>query len=341
MKKKILLLAFFSTLAAYTFGQSAAFIVARTKAAAYVQANGLKYNSKLNVYLGNNTAASGNSDIIHIFMFEDGNLLLAGYPTTATEKSKFQVHLFVQNTNASSYLLEYTGSYAPVLNVQNSNANPAAIQPAAPGPPPPPVINQLDFAVLGPFTNTLIVTLKQAPNPAGTYTTLTSTTIQIAKTIYASIGSGLVFTSLKSPGNIHTLRKPNGDTTLIADDNKSRILLTLGATFYPWGRNNLMLPGWGFKDRFGIVVATTIGTGTSNFQNLLVGGQYDFSIGGSLMAGLHYGRRQMISGVDYSSFQFGQTKFTGDLAAKEYMQGDIGFFIGLQLDSRIFSQIFK
>lgn len=340
MKLKILLIAFLSMFSGSLFAQSAAFIAARARASAYAASNGLVYNSKLNIFTGNNNVVAGSSDIIHIFIFEDGNLLLAGYPTTATEKSKFQVHLFVNNTNRNSYLLEYTGSYAPVLNIQNANTNPVApVAPLTPGVTPPPVIDQLDFAVLGPFTNTLVITLK---SDSGTgYTTLSSTTIKIAKTIYASIGSGLIFTSLKSPGNVHTLRMPNGDTTLVGDDTKSRILLTLGATFYPWGRNTLMIPGWGFKDRFGIMVATSIGTGTSNFQNLLLGVQYDFSIGGSFVGGLHYGRRQMITGVDYSSFEFGKTKFTGDLAAKEYMQGGVGFFLGVQLDSRIFSQIFK
>ncbi|MFH6991758.1 hypothetical protein [Flavobacterium sp. FlaQc-48] len=314
--------------------QSAEFQAAQIAANAYVSSHGLEYQPKRNVFTGHN------DNVIHIFMFEDGNLLLAGYPTVATEKSKFQLHLFVQNTNASTFLLEYTGSYSPILNIQNGNSSPAPM-PAAGAVPPPIVISQLDFAILGPFTNTLVFTLKERASPGDSYNTLVSTTIQISKTFYASIGSGIVYTSLKDPSNIRKIPLGATDSTLVADNTKGRSLLTLMATFYPWGRNNLMMPEWNLKDRFGIVVGTTIGSDTSSFKNLLLGAQYDFSIGGSFIAGLHYGQRQKIIGVDYKDFKFGESKFEGDLESKKYTQGDLGLFFGVAIDSRIFSQIFK
>jgi hypothetical protein len=276
---------------------------------------------------------------LHIFLFEDGNLLLTGYPTTATEKSKFQVHIFVDKSKGGQFLLEYTGSFIPAFNIQMGST--PVIPPAVPGVIPPINIERLDFAVLGPFTGSLGLTIKKSTGGAAPFNAIASTTILISKTIYASIGSGIVFTTLKNPTGIKPLRLPSGDSTLVADDAKSRSVLTVMATFYPWGRNNLMMPSWSLKDRFGIVIGTTIGAGSSNFKDLFVGGQYDFAIGGSIVSGLHYGRRQMITGVDYKDFKFGETRFTGDLGTKSYMQGDIGFFIGVQMDSRIFSQIFQ
>jgi hypothetical protein len=299
------------------------FSAARIMAMNDITALGYRYDGKRNIYYSND-------ETIHIFIYEDGNLLVAGYPTTATEKSKYQVHLYVNSSNRSNYLLEYTGSYVPTLNIQNKNEVAAAA----------PTIVRVDFAIIGPFTSNLVLTIKKETNP-GTYQTLSSTTIQISKTIHASIGSGLIYSSLRDPENIRKVPYSGSDSTLVADDINGRGLLTLMATFYPWGRNNLMLNSNRFKDRFGIVIGTSIGSGTSNFKNFFLGAQYDFSIGGSIVAGLHYGRRQKITGLDYNEFEFGKTIFTGNLEDKKYMQWDPGFFIGLQVDSRIFSQIFK
>jgi hypothetical protein len=308
--------------------QNVDFIAAQNLANTYISSSNFTIDSKYNVI----TDANG---VIHIFIFEDGNLLIQGFPTTATQKSKFQVHLYVKSSNADSYLVDYIGNYIPSFNVQGTNGN--VIASAGPGASPPP--QRIDFAVAGPFTGNLVITLKHLTN--GNYNTLVSATIKIAKTIYASIGTGAVFTTLENPTNIKTLSLPSGDTTLNADDKNGRALLTIMATFYPWGRNDLLLPSWQFKDRFGIVVGTSIANGTSHFSDMFFGGQYDFAIGGSIVTGLHYGRVQKISGIDLKHFSFGTSKFTGDLESKKYMTWLPGFFLGLQIDSRIFSQLFS
>jgi hypothetical protein len=269
---------------------------------------------------------------IHIFVFEDGNLLVAGYPTTATEKNKYQVHLYRRTGNDNIYLLEYAGVYSPAFNIQNENAvTNAAV-----------AIERMDFAILGPFTNNLQLTVKSRPNKPGTsFNILSTTTIQIAKTIHASIGTGLIYTNLKNPSNIKQVPLPSSnDSTLIADDIHGKGLITLLATFYPWGRNTLMMPSNRFKDRFGVILGTAIAASSSNFRDIFFGGQYDFSIGGSIVGGVHYGRRQKISNLDYKDFKFGETKFAGNLNDRTYMDWDFGFFFGVQVDNRIFSQLF-
>ena len=88
-------------------------------------------------------------------------------------------------------------------------------------------------------------------------------------------------------------------------------------------------------------MGTSIGGGKSNFRNFFLGAQYDFAIGGSITFGAHYGKRQKISGLDYRDFEFGETVFSGDREKRKYTDWDLGFFIGLQADSRIFAFLFQ
>lgn len=319
MKKiiPVLLLAYMNTITA----QSSEFINATDSAKKYIAQNHLK--DKHNTLVDN-------QNVIHIFMFEDGNLLVKGYPTVATERNKFQLHLFVTDTNKSTFLLEYEGNYSPQYDGLTSGEGVRG---------GPRVIKRIDFAVLGPFTSKL--TLRPLYKPKGTSTFIPLTTppvILISKTIFASIGSGMVYTSLKDPTEIRAIPLPNGDSTLIASDPNGRGMLTIMATFYPSGRNNLLLQDWTFRDRFGIVAGTGIATSRNNFKNFFLGGQFDFAVGGSVVAGVHYGERQKVVGVDYREFTFNQTKFSGNL--EQYTRWDFGIFLGIQIDSRIFSKLF-
>jgi hypothetical protein len=311
------------------YSQSVYFEAAKDQAKADIVTigNNCHYVASRNIYIDKN-------NVIHIFIFEDGNLLLAGYPTTATEKDKYQVHLYLKESNNDNYRMEYTGSYSPSLNIENSGLK-AFVRTAK--------IKSMDFAIIGPFTNSLQLNIKRLPKTSDTWVTLSTTTIQISKTIHVSIGSGLLYSSLKNPGNIRKvpITTAGNDSTLIADDVHGRGVVTLFATYFPWGRNNLMMPGWSFKERFGIVVGTSIASSSNNFGDLFVGASYDFSIGGSLVAGVHYGRRQEINGVDYNHFKFGESKFSGNLDDNKYMNWNAGFFLGVQIDSRIFSQLLK
>lgn len=314
--KQLSFVLIFAFLCAKVDGQ---FSAAQSQANSDLSTFGVSYNADRNIYIDR-------QNTIHIFLYEDGNLLLGGYPSTATDRNKYRVHLYKRSANTDNFLLDYAGTYTPTLNMPSANA--LVVNP----------ITRLDFAILGPFTNSLQLTLKSQPAAGGSYTNVAITTIKIAKTIHASIGSGFLYTSLKNPSNIRKVPIIGGnDSTLLADDAEGKGILTLMATFYPWGRNNLMLASEDFKDRCGVVVGTTIGSGTSNFRDIIFGLQYDFTIGGSLVVGGHYGRRQKIDGVSYKDFDFGKTKFSGDLQPRLHNGWDLGFVIGLQADTRIFS----
>ncbi|MDO7884254.1 hypothetical protein [Hymenobacter cheonanensis] len=285
----------------------------------YAQDSAIVYDSRRNIYINQATKT------IHLFMYEDGELLLTGYPTTATDKDKFQLHLYTSSDNPDTYTFSAEGNYTPSLVITGVSGIVATL-------------NRQDFPIVGPFTSQVVFTTKRSGTPGTTF----SQTIKIANTIHASIGSGFVYSTLKNPTNIHgvPITTAGGDSTLLADNATGKVNLTLMATLYPWGRNSLLLPSWSFRDRAGIVVGTTIASSTTNFQNLYLGLQYDFAIGGSVVAGVDIASRQRVRGVDYHDFTFGESKFSGKVSNKLYKELGAGFFIGVQVDTRIFAKLF-
>lgn len=329
MKKGTLTTISFILIAFFTYAQSEVYQAAQIEANNYVKKSKLVKDEKRNAFF------DCNGGVIHIFLFEDGNTLLTGFPTTATEKDRFQVHLYMNDTNMNDYLLEAIGNYSPSFEFKNSSDasnfqynkdNPIKIK-------------SMDFSCIGPFTDNLQLNLKEKEGT--NYQTKINATIKISKTKYASIGSGIIYSGLKNPSNIRKLPLANGDTSLIADDPKGQGYLTVMATYYPWGRNSLLLPRFfNVKDKLGIVVGTTIGSGTANFKNAQLGLQWDFVIGGSVIGGANFGKQQKILGVNYKSFKFGETPFEGNLEEKKYQDWGVSYFIGVQVDSRIFNQLF-
>ena len=310
---------------------------AETSVRTYIGAHDIQHGKGLfsNVWLGKDKRT------IHIFIFEDGNFVLGGLPTTATEDNLYQVHLFVSDNNNKSYRLEVAGTYEPTLLqddkslVGGARGRGLAIK-----------SDPIDFAVVGPYSSTVTFTLKSSDNGTDFGTTVIAPSMHVAKRVYASIGSGFVYSFISNPTNIHGAKMANGDSTLLADSPRGDISLTIGATLYPWGRDNLMLPKslLAFRDRVGILIATNIASSTAamNFKNVYVGMQYDFAPGGSIITGLDINtKRQRIYGVDYSSFTFGETKFTGKVTPRLYTETAYGLFVGVQVDSRIFAKIFK
>ncbi|GAB3534986.1 hypothetical protein GCM10027443_23110 [Pontibacter brevis] len=285
-------------------------------------------NNTLNIDRNLKTNLYVQDGIIHLFMFEDGSLILVGYPTTATDKNTFQVHLFHSSNNTDPYFFAAEGDYQPTLYIDGGVA---ALTP---------VIKRQDFPIVGPFTDEVTFTIRRVTG--GVATTLDTHTVKISKTIHASVGTGFVFSTLKNPTNVKVIPLNNdaGESTLLADNPQGNATLALMATLYPWGRNSLMMPGWkSLRDRAGIVVGTTIASSDKNFENLYLGLQYDFAIGGSIVFGADIAERQKIRGVDYDKFEFGKTVFTGELDEKLYQEVGIGFFVGVQVDSRIFAKM--
>lgn len=288
----------------------------------YIESKNITYLSSRNIYVKDNT--------IHIFMYENGQLLLSGYPTTATDNNKFQLHLFVTDKNLYDYRFEASGSYVFSLNVAENEKKDI------------PSIERISMEIVGPYTGTATFNIKKIEKSnRSNIQTISTANINIAKTTHASIGTGFFFSTLKDPTNIRRHKLPTGDSTLLADNANGYSTLAIMATLYPWGRNNYFIGDRGFKDKFGIVVGTNIASDSKNFKNLLIGLQYDFSIGGSFIAGADVAKRQKIADLKYNEFVFGESKFTGIVDDKLYKKVGIGFFFGVQVDSRIFSKLFE
>lgn len=291
----------------------------------YINDNGIHWDRKRNALLDKN-------GIIHIFLFENGNTIKTGFPTTATENEKYQVHLYKREGNDNTYKLEISGSYLPSFNIQNGANVEVNLEVAKQS------VKKNDFSIVGPFTDNFTIILKEGSEA------IVSTNIKVSRTIHASIGSGIIYSFLKDPSNIRTLPMPNGDTTLLADNPNGQAYLTICATYYPWGRNSLFMTSrlLDMRSRLGIVVGTSIGSSSSNFKNFQLGLQYDFAIGGSFIIGGNLGKQQRIQNINYKDFEFGETVFTGgNLDARMYSSWTIRPFIGIQVDSRIFGQLFR
>lgn len=283
------------------------------------------------------------SNTIHVFVFEDGNLLSKGYPTTATDKDKFIFHLY-RVTTSDKYRIEAAGSYAPTLFTTTPGGTNVA------GFTAPRAIQRLDFGKFGPYTTTVTFALKKAAVGSDIYTDITTpVVVSIANTIHVSVGTGLFYTTLHNPTNIHkeALANPTapGDSTLLADQPRGSGFLALTATYYPWGRSSLMMPSKPIINRYnlGILVGTNVSSTTTNFKNFLLGLSYDFALGGSVVAGMNLDTEtQKIYG--HEDFNFGQDRFSEKNVSKLnrllYKESKVGFFFGVQVDSRIFTKLF-
>ena len=106
-----------------------------------------------------------------------------------------------------------------------------------------------------------------------------------------------------------------------------------------------MMPSRPILNRYnlGILVGTNVASTTTNFKNFLLGLSYDFALGGSVVAGVNLDTEtQKIYG--HEDFNFGTDKFSEKNAPKLsrllYKEPKVGFFFGLQVDSRIFTKLF-
>tara|TARA_R110000751_G_scaffold260903_1_gene360287 strand:+ start:1230 stop:2231 length:1002 start_codon:yes stop_codon:yes gene_type:complete len=290
------------------------------------------YDSKRNIFIKNN--------IVHIFIDENGNLIETGVPTTATEKYSYKLHLLTNTETLKAVTFKYSfrGEYKPTLNIQNDTFNQE--EPEGDESTEVEKANIIDYsyAIIGPFTDDFDITVIKIEKDKEDETIFFSK-INVAKTFHVSISTGLFMTTLANPSNIKMSINSDGETTLIADDQNVRGLVSLNAVFYPKGRSFLFPPTGGVfsPERFGILIGTQIDN--EQFENFIGGIQFDFARGGSIAIGAHFGRRNVIAG--YDNFDFGKDFFDGEIDNYLIKEWNVGFVFGANLDLRIFGQLFK
>ncbi len=284
-------------------------------------------DTRTNLYLKKN--------VVHIFLDENGNTLGPGFPTTAAEGHRYQIHLFVatENLNLYDFLFHATGSYRARLSIMADSSK--AVNHWS----NEPTISELKFSVIGPFVDQFTIEVqKKIKNSSTVEDVLPSTTIDVARTYHVSLGTGIFMTTLQNPSNIRSALNSAGDSTLLADDTGSRGLICLSAVYYPMGRNFLFPASGGLfsPERFGVLVGMKLNG--SDFENFLGGVQFDFARSGSIALGAHYGRRKRIR--NHRKFNFGEQEFVGDLNVDVIEKWDWGFFIGVNADVRILGYLF-
>ncbi|WPR77711.1 hypothetical protein [Algoriphagus sp. NG3] len=293
---------------------------------------GKYYDSKRNIFIKDN--------IVHIFIDEGGSLIETGVPTTATEKYSYRLHLLTNSETLETTKFKYSfrGEYKPTFNIQNDTLNELDKSEEDESEEVKPKIVEYSYAIIGPFTDDFNITVTKIKEGEEDMTILDKK-INVAKTFHVSISTGLFMTTLTNPSNIKTSTNSDGQVTLIADDQNTRGIVSLNAVFYPKGRSFLFPPSGGLfsPDRFGILIGTKIDE--NQFENFIGGIQFDFARGGSVAIGAHFGRRNAIAG--YDDFDFGNEVFKGDISNDLIKEWDVGFIFGVNLDLRIFGQLFK
>ena len=277
----------------------------------------------------------GKDNIVHIFIDHYGKYYGHATPTVATEKFLYQVHVITADCLKSAYSFDYTGAYSPQFNIDSNKGK--GVNPQSGG------VNNIapyviDYAVIGPFTDQFTFNLTRIVG-AGKAETIVSPTVPVAKLYYVSITAGLIGTTLRNPQNITKSPLPKkGDTTLVADDPNVRGFLSILAIYYPTGRSFLYPPNGGPFDpsRLGIVVGTELGQAIN--ENFLLGLSHDFARGGALIYGVHFGRRNVVSGSPH--FKYGRDIYTSP-ALDVKKQWNVGFFFGVSVDMRVALQLFK
>lgn len=280
------------------------------------------FSENKGIYLRNN--------VVHIFIDESGNLIETGIPTTAREDYTYQIHLFVQPSSKYQFEFSYEGKYEPSLNVYplSEEKLPDLVVQAISQDKPQ--VFEIKFPIIGPFTNSFSLKLIRT-GPGGTKT-LIDRTVPVAKLYHVSLISGLLVTGLNNPTNISIFARPDGDTTLLADDPSTRGAVSLMAAFYPKPRSFLFGPDKCFTwERWAVIAGTRLDK--DQFQNLFMGLQCDFARGGSVAFGLHYGQHVTIDGK--RKFRFGVDKFQGALNDRIKKRWDVSWFLAINIDLRV------
>jgi|GEM_PF-4565212 len=290
----------------------------------------------------NNLILTGKT--VHIFLDENGNTYFSSFPTTSREDYNYQVHLFYFPEENKSHSLEYTGTFDPSFSIYGSDnlqgiratssstsgGNQKTIDTSQP--------QERLFGKIGPFTTSFTLNIDKVMREGekDIVTPIAGKTIKVAPVHHISLTVGLINTFLKNPSNYELRAIDANSNTVIADDPEARGMLTLMVTFYPKPRNLLFNPN-SPSERIGFVVGTSL---NSDFEENFFGGlSYDLARGVALTGGVHYGRRDELDGVS-EGFKFGRDPYPfAEIKTKK--EWDAEFFMGLNIDLRVFSILFN
>jgi hypothetical protein len=288
-----------------------------------IEENGYDYIASQNIVIDKN-------GIIHIYLNENGNPIYSYFPVTAKENyDKFQFHIIT--TDKAGYVVDSEAEFNPVDIVEEVKTNVATAQ--SDKSETKIKYNQYNSPIFGPYTTSFPFTITRTLNDKSEE--IVDRNIKLLKTKRVSIGTAVVATWLENPENISTYIKPNGETTLIADDKDIRGFLSLFLTFHIVPRN-LNIPPRSIKERLGISVGTNLSD--KSFSNFFLGLNVEVTNGLFFNAGGHFGQVNYVVGHD--EFDFGNEVFSGTLETrKKWVLG--GPYIAVNIDAELFAKVFK
>lgn len=288
-----------------------------------------KMAENFTVLKGQNNLVVDKSGNVVVFIDGDGKTLYNDYPKTGREnydKYKFYVLTFDDGV----FAVNCEGEFVPVklsdeikTTVKSDGADATGEEPVEQK------MHIYESDVYGPYTDSFEMILSKGTDE------VIRKTIKLLPVKRISLGTSVISTWLKNPTEIETFTKPNGETTLIANDPTNRAFLGLFLTFHFAPRNLDLEPRY-WKERFGISVGTNLSD--KSFENFFVGINYEIRNGLYLNGGIHYGRVNTVVGND--NFDFGNDVFEGTLEIrKEWKIG--GPYISINIDTDVFAKVFK
>ena len=293
--------------------------------------------TKLNNYDRNNDEAK-------FYFDENGNLITAA-PVNIDSDDYISVYLAAPLSELGKYTIEIVGDYNPSdLLIRQTEAISDNNQVFS---------GSISYGHIvrkfGPFTDTATINLYYSQN--NTKKLLNSITAKINPLVHVAIGASFISTDLSKPSFDVFPISGTSDNTINQVNSGNRTLATFNVIFYwkptiDWlgkklkGKSHItrgrdILKEGQFWERLNPIFGVSLNDEWR--ENFFFGASFEFSRGGSLVAGWHYGKIQELVDKD---FILGETVFTG--TQEDIKLTDVwktGFFFGITLDTRIFNRV--
>lgn len=166
--------------------------------------------------------------IIHIYLNEDGNPIYTDFPVSAKENyDKFQFHVIGKKDLKYVFKSKGTLNPKPVETDLNKDKDEAEATSGVLHPS----LKVHHSQIFGPYTTSFPFTIERDG------VEIVKKKIPLLKTSRVSLGTSVIASWIKNAENIETFVRPDGQTTLIADNSTTRAYLGLFLTFHLAPRN--------------------------------------------------------------------------------------------------------
>jgi hypothetical protein len=266
---------------------------------------------------------------IHIYLDENLNPIFSYFPTTAKENyDKFQFHII--SPVKYKYVVSSDSELNPRPVEDDITGNIPAVHGNARGDKQD--AYEYESPILGPYTTSFAFFIERFENT--TQDLSLERTVKLLKVSRVSLDIAAVSTWLRNPQNVAIYVKPEGDSTLVADDPTVRGLLTAMLTFH-FKPRNLNIPPRNPGERLG--VSFGVGLSEKIGENFFLGLNFEVATGLFVNGGVHFGRVNYP--INNKHFNYGEEKFSGTLTTKKGW--DANGYVAISVDMGLFVKAFN